>query len=172
VKRVSGALATLALLVSACAAHADDLPPPIYELKQVEASIGTNIPRRQVWGSKVPMNRRYEQLTADEQASVKSVYEAMAPGDEPPYPAEGLVPIFKAVRTISDYRFSPGEVSIFVDVDSKGEAVGASIIKSPDAKLTTALANVLMLTKYKPAVCGGTPCRMSYPFRITFSTVY
>jgi hypothetical protein len=171
-KPVSGALAALALLLCAHGARAADLPPPIYELKQAEASIGTNIPRRQIWGSKVPMNRRYDQLTPEEQASVKSVYEAMAPGDEPPYPADGLVPIFKAVRTVSDYRFSPGEVSIFVDVDEKGDAVGASIMKSPDAKMTAALANVLMLTKYKPAICGGTPCRMSYPFRITFSTVH
>jgi len=171
-KRVAGVVTALALLQCASAASADDLPPPIYELKQAEASTGSNIPRRQVWGSKVPMNRRYDQLTPEEQASVKSVYESMAPGDEPPYPAEGLVPIFKAVRTISDYRFAPGEVSIFVDVDAKGDAIGASIMKSPDTKLTNALANVLMITKYKPAVCGGAPCRMSYPFRITFSTVH
>jgi hypothetical protein len=161
-----------ALTTSAQAAEVGALPPPIYELKQETATTGSRIPRKQVWTSKIPLNRTYAQLTPDEQAAVKSAYEAMAAGDEPPYPEDGLLPIFKAVRTISDYRFSPGEVSIFVDVDSKGEAVGASIIKSPDAKLTTALANVLMLTKYKPAVCGGTPCRMSYPFRITFSTVY
>ena len=68
-----------------------------------------------------------------------------------------------------DKYYPAGEVSIFIEVDERGRGVAASVLKSPDSKLTTALASVLMLTQYKPAVCGGVPCRMSYPFRITFS---
>ena len=158
-----------ALTASVQAAEVAALPPPIYELKQEAASTGSRIPRKQVWTSKIPLNRTYAQLTPDEQATVKSVYEAMAPGDEPPYPKDGLVPIFKAVRLMMDKYYPAGEVSIFIEVDESGHGVAASVLKSPDSKLTTALASVLMLTQYKPGVCGGVPCRMSYPFRMTFS---
>ena len=170
-RRVLAKLAAgaVAALVAAAAWGADALPPPIYELKQETASTGSRIPRRQVWTSKVPLNRTYAQLTPDEQATVKSVYEAMAPGDEPPYPEDGLLPIFKAVRLMMDKYYPAGEVSIFIEVDERGHGVAASLLKSPDYKLTTALVSVLMLTQYKPAVCGGVPCRMSYPFRMTFS---
>ena len=160
----------LAALVASPAVRADDpLPSPIYELKQETASTGSRIPRKQVWTSKVPLNRTYAQLTPDEQVRVKSAYEAMAPGDEPPYPEDGLMPIFKAVRLMMDRYYPAGEISIFIEVDARGHGVAASVLKSPDSKLTTALASVLMLTQYKPAVCGGVPCRMSYPFRMTFS---
>jgi hypothetical protein len=35
-------------------------------------------------------------------------------------------------------------------------------------KMTKAMASVLMLEKYKPAVCGGSPCQMQFPFRMNF----
>ena len=158
-----------ALTTSAQAAEVAALPPPVYELKQGTATTGSRIPRKQVWTSKIPLNRTYAQLTPDEQAAVKSAYEAMAPGDEPPYPEDGLMPIFKAVRLMMDKYYPAGEISIFIEVDERGHGVTASVLKSPDYKLTTALVSVLMLTQYKPAVCGGVPCRMSYPFRMTFS---
>ena len=36
-------------------------------------------------------------------------------------------------------------------------------------QVTRAIASVLMQTDYKPGRYAGTPCRMSYPFLITFS---
>jgi len=146
-----------------------ELPPPRYELKQEMPITGSHISRRAVWGSEIPINRSYSELTLDEQRVVKSRYESMAPGDEPPYPANGLMPIYEAVREVQRKLAAEGNLTMFIEVDERGEAISVSVIKSPDPKLTQALASVLMLTKYKPAICGGVPCRMGYPFRMTFS---
>lgn len=34
--------------------------------------------------------------------------------------------------------------------------------------MATYVSSVLMLTKFKPAICGGVPCRMEYPFLYAF----
>ena len=161
--------ATLTAALTASARAADELTAPIYSLKQEVASTGSNILRRAVMGSSVPLNRRYAELTREEQDIVKSAYEAMYPLDEPPYPIDGTLPIFQAVRTIQRVLLEQGELAMFVEVDARGQATSVSVMKSPDPKLTQAVASVLMLTKYKPAVCRGQPCGMGYPFRVTFS---
>jgi len=164
-------LAAAAIVSVPCSAAraADELPPPIYAVKQDVPSTGTNIPRKVVTSSEIPINRRYGELTHAEQDIIKSRYEAMMPLDEPPYPADGLLPLFNAVRKVQDAVLAQGELSMFVEVDAQGQATSVSVMKSPDSKLTQAVASVLMLTKYKPALCRGQPCSMGYPFRMTFS---
>jgi len=147
---------------------ADELPPPVYAVKQQIATTGSNIPRNAVTSSKVPINRRYAELTPDEQEVVRSAYEAMRPLDEPPYPIDGLKPVFEALREVQRKVLAEGELSMFVDIDPLGQATAVSVMKSPDPKLTQVVAAVLMLTKYKPAVCSGRPCQMAYPLRMTF----
>jgi hypothetical protein len=63
-----------------------------------------------------------------------------------------------------------GDLTMFVDVDSEGHAVSVSVLQSPDAQFTQAAASVLMLQEYKPAVCGGKPCRMQFPLRMKLTT--
>jgi hypothetical protein len=163
------ALLAAALSLSACTfAYADGLPEAKFELKQAVASTGSNIPRRVVTGSKIPINRRYADLTDEQQEIVKSQYEAMRPTDEPPFPANGLLPLFESVHKVQQKVLAQGELVIFVDIDAAGEPSRASVIKSPDPQLTRAVAEVLMLTKFKPAVCRGQPCAMGYPFRMSF----
>jgi hypothetical protein len=53
-------------------------------------------------------------------------------------------------------------------VDATGKAQSAEILESPDKDLGKAMAEVLLLQKYKPAVCKGVPCEMTYPFRMYF----
>ena len=151
------------------ARSADALPPEIYSLKQGVPSIGSNIPRRAVTGSRIPLNRRYAELTPEQQDLVKSAYEAMRPLDEPPFPADGLMPLFEAVREVQRTLLAQGDLTLFVDVNPQGQATAVSVLKSPDQKLTEALATVLMLMKYKPAICKGQPCSMSFPLRMSFN---
>ena len=169
--RLIGLLAAAAMIDTLCATAqaAEELPPPIYVIKQDVPSIGTNIPRKVATSSDIPINRRYGELTPAEQEIVKSRYEAMMPLDEPPYPADGLLPLFNAIRKVQDAVLAQGDLTMFVDVDAQGRATSVSVMKSPDSKLTQAVASVLMLTKHKPAVCGGQPCSMGYPFRMKFS---
>lgn len=148
---------------------AEPLPPPIFDLKQEIPTIGSHIPRKVMTGSQVPINRRYAELTEQEREIVRSRYEAMMPLDEPPYPADGLMAIYRAVSEIQRKVLAQGELSMFADIDAQGHVTTISVMKSPDPTLTRALANVLMLTQFKPAVCRGQPCAMGFPLRVTFT---
>jgi hypothetical protein len=163
------AAATMSGTLCSTAQAAGELPPPIFAIKQDVPSIGSNIPRKVATSSDIPLNRRYGELMPAEQDLVKSRYEAMLPLDEPPYPIDGLLPLFNAIRKVQDAVLAQGELTMFVDVDAQGQATSVSVMKSPDPKLTQVVASVLMLTKYKPALCRGQPCSMGYPFRMTFS---
>jgi len=161
--------AACAIAVAPCAQAADELPPAKFELKQ--ESTGSHLPRNVLTGTSVPINRRYSELTDEQKEVVKSQYEAMRPTDEPPYPIDGLTPLFKAVNQLQRKVLAEGELVIFIEVDATGNAVNASVIKALplDPDMTLAVAQILMLTKYKPAICSGRPCAMGYPFRVTFS---
>ena len=161
---------TLAVAVAvAFAARADEaLPAAQYSIKQSEAATGTRIPRRIVQGSAIPMNRTYAQLTDDERQLVKSRYEAMLPLDEPPFPAAGLKPIHEAIAEIHRVLHVEGNLSMLAEIDAQGTATSISVFESPDPRLTQAAAAVLRLTKFKPAVCRGEPCKMSFPLRVSF----
>jgi len=165
----AGLAAACAVAAVPCARAADELPPAKFELKQ--ENTGSHLPRNVLTGVSVPINRRYSELTDEQKDIVKSRYEAMRPTDEPPYPIDGLTPLFKAVNQLQRKVLAQGELVIFIDVDAKGNAVSASVIKplALDPDMTLAVAQVLMLTKYKPAICSGQPCAMGYPFRVTFS---
>lgn len=153
-------------LVTPTAWADEPLPPPRYSLKQDTADTGTNIKRSVVERSAIPLNRRYEQLTADERALVKSQYESMAADDEPPFPAYGLAPIYKAIADAQQNLLARGPLTLFVNVDAQGVAQSVSVIASPDARMAAAAAQALMRHPYKPARCAGQPCAMDYPFRM------
>ena len=154
----------------AVGARADEaLPPARYDIRQDVPTTGTHIPRRVFTGSPIPINRRYAELTPDERRLVKSQYEAMAEADEPPFPVDGLEAVYAAVAKVQKTLLVTGELAMEVEVDSQGQASAVRVLASPDPKFTQAVASVLMLTHYKPAVCGAKPCRMSLPINVIFS---
>ena len=146
----------------------EPLPPPAYRLKQDQASTGTNIRSTLVSGSPIPLNRRYAEMTAEERRLVKSQYEPMA-DDEPPCPVNGLGPVYADVQKVVQKLQGVGPMSFAVDVNSDGEATAVTVMLAADPQLTRTVASVLMLTKYKPAICAGRPCAMACPFRIQAS---
>ncbi|KQU76017.1 MULTISPECIES: energy transducer TonB [unclassified Rhizobacter] len=160
-----------ALLLStpwiACAA--DPATPPRYTIKQDRPDTGSHILRDVVTGSHVPFDKPYGELSPQQQAIVKSQYEAMGTNDEPPYPLKGPQSLYKAMAAGQDHLRARGHLSLLVDVDSRGEAQSVSVLVSPDPLLTKYAAGVLMNAKYKPARCDGAPCAMQYPFRINFT---
>ena len=165
--RAIGLIALVVAVVAAASARADDaLPPPIYVIKQSVPTTGTNIPKRVATSGSIPLNRRYAELTADERRLVKSQYETMADGDEPPFPEDGLRPIFEAVSQVQRKLLVRGGLTTHVDIDARGQATAVRVLKSPDPEVTKVVASVLMLTRYKPALCGGKPCNMGFPFSV------
>jgi hypothetical protein len=160
----------LTFAMSSWAAIAQDaVPPARYTIKQASPSTGSNIPRNDVTSGAIPINRRYSELTREQQAILKSRYEAIAENDEPPFPVDGLEPLFAAMSKGQKKFAARGVMEIHVAIDDKGDAKAAQVFQSPDAEFTKFAAAVLMLTKYKPGVCAGVPCAMSFPFLMTFS---
>jgi TonB family protein len=146
-------------------------PPVRYFLKRDEPPTGSHIRRDHVIGGGLPFNKRYAELTAEEQDYLKSQYERMGPADEPPFPVDGLGPIYKALD-IGQRKLRlgiEGPMTLFVDVNSKGRATSVSVHQSPDEELTRLAAAIVMLQAYKPALCDGAPCAMQFPLRVTFT---
>jgi hypothetical protein len=150
-------------LLAAGPARADE--DSRYTFRQSEPDLGTHIPRVE-GGGPLPLDRPWHELTSEQQALVRSRYEPMAEGDEPPYPLHGagalLRPLTEAERSIYD----EGQLVLFIDVDSKGEATKVEVIKTPSDETARVAAAIAMATKFKPAVCHGQPCAMGYPWRV------
>lgn len=90
------------MLVVACTLALADEQPAIYNFKLDEPTTGSNIRHLILRGdSRVALNRSYGELTEEEKDIVRSRYETIAPGDEPPYPVDGLLPIYQAIAQAS-----------------------------------------------------------------------
>ncbi|HSH89321.1 MAG TPA: hypothetical protein VK996_05015 [Ramlibacter sp.] len=137
-----------------------------FVIRQDMADTGSNI-RRPVATGSVPFDKRYDELTAEQQANVRSLYQQLGPRDEPPFPVNGLATVYKAISTAQNLLHVQGNLSMFVEIDAKGEPQSVKVFESPDPKMTRAVASILMLEKYKPALCDGTPCAMGFPVRLT-----
>lgn len=159
-----------ALVVAAAlfATQAQADTPAKYTIRQAEPDTGTRIPKNIVDGSRLPLNKRYGELTSEQQKLLKAQYEQMGDADEPPYPANGLGPVYQQIARGQQKLLARGPLAMFVDIDVTGVATAVQVLQSPDPQVTRFVATVLMQEKYKPAVCDGKPCRMQFPFRIDF----
>jgi len=128
-------------------------------------STGTILKQEIRWTSKVPLNKTYAELTPEQKAELHKAYETLAPGDEPPFPAEGIKPIFTAIKNAQRVLQARGQLDMKVTVGPDGKAIKVDSVGSVKAGQMTDLAQqVLMQTKYKPAMCHGEPCTMQYRF--------
>ena len=120
----------------------------------------------------VPPSLPYDELSAGQQAIVKSRFPALAPGDEPPYPLEGPEEFLRtAQRIVSVTRQQvQGVISVYVLVGTDGKPVSVTAIGLDNADARKAISVAAGKLKYKPAVCGGQPCQMMYPYEMSFTT--
>ena len=166
---------TVLLLASALALHSipvlasDSVAPARYSLKQEAPDIGSHILRDIVSNGLIPVNRRYAELTPEQQGLLKSQYESMADGDEPPFPADGLASIYNPIAKGQQKLLVRGTLELHVEISPNGEATAVKVFRSPDPEMTRFAAAVLMATKYKPAICSGSPCQMSFPFVVNLA---
>ena len=158
----------IGLATAAFAALVQSAEPARYAIKQSEPDTGTRIPSNIVEGSRLPLDKRYAELTPEQQKLLKSQYEQMGDADEPPFPANGLGPLYRQIARGQQKLLARGPLTMFVDIDATGTAIAVQVLQSPDPQATRYVAAVLMEEKYKPALCDGTPCRMQFPFRIDF----
>jgi hypothetical protein len=141
---------------------------PEYGIQEDAPRTGSIIRRDDVSTTILPVNRTYQQLTPKERAYVSSWYEYVAPGDEPPFPLDGLRSIFDAVRKGQEKLLVRGKLLLVATVEPNGTVSTVKAYASPDPKMAEFVGEVLLLTKFKPAVCSGRPCRMDFPLSYNF----
>jgi hypothetical protein len=150
-------------------AAAQPLPPPEYGVRFDRPPLGSSIRRFAVKSEGFPVNRRYHELTEAERAMVHAPYERIEPGDEPPFPAEGLKPILEAIRKGQDRLLVTGLLTIVATVDQNGDVKSAKVLTSPNDEMAKFVGKLLFVTKFKPAVCAGQPCGMDYLLDLRFN---
>ncbi len=139
----------------------------LYALREDIPETGSNIAKAVVYWN-VPVDKRYEELTAGERERVRDEYVRLGARDEPPYPRDGMKPILSEVARIQARHFGTGLAHLAVRVDASGQPVGVAVLKSPDDTVTRAVAYALMNARYKPAKCDGAPCAGDYSFKYNF----
>jgi hypothetical protein len=157
---------TAALPLSASAQSTEE--KPVYKMKADEPHVGTHLKRDEAI-SRIPYDKTYAQLSDEDKRILRAVYEHMGPDDEPPFPIRGYKTIFKALSKIQDKLRVQGLLDIAVTVDAEGVGTSVTIYASPDPEMTRVVAALMMLEKYKPALCGGKPCVQEFPLRAKFT---
>lgn len=134
------------------------------------SSTGTIIRKDLTWSSKIPLNKKYGEFSPEEKAEFHAMYEAMPPGDEPPFPAEGLRAVFNNIKKGQQIVRARGKLNMVVTVGPDGKALevldmgGVGGVNA--LEMTRYAGSVLLMTKFKPAMCGGKPCKSQFPFTL------
>ncbi len=139
-----------------------------FAIKEYQARAGTSILRDAVQSPRLPINKRFSELSADERAALLSYYGNFDVGNEPPFPIEGLKPAMELLVRMQNKLVDQGRLHILVRVDASGTASDAKVIDSPSPEMAKAAAGVMMFTKFKPALCAGVPCAMDFPLHVEF----
>ncbi|MES2148984.1 MAG: hypothetical protein V4508_04235 [Pseudomonadota bacterium] len=139
-----------------------------FTIKRDAPRVGSNIKANLVQLS-VPPDKDYADLTESQKNSVKANYEAMAPGDEPPYPVGGVKKLFQSIDAGQQALLVKGEMTLVAKVGADGKVGSVDVLVSPDERIVKFVASVLMLTPFKPALCSGSPCAMAFPVRLKFN---
>lgn len=159
----SACLAAWAALAVASAAHAQALPAKQFEFRVQEVGAHLNGTAGRADG--LPLNRRYAELDPAEQALVRARYENLPAADEPPYPAEGLLPVFMRVQTGAKLP-AVGQLTLVADVDAAGRVQHVDTFGKVDAEFARFAARVLGATPFKPGQCAGKPCNMQFVLKM------
>lgn len=135
--------------------------PELFKLKDDRARTGSHI-KKDLFTGPIPYDKTYEELTPEQKAILRSRYENMPATDDPPFPLDGLAPLYRVVAKGLE-RFKGWEsLEIYVTVDETGLADQAEVVKAPDEAMGKFAAQAMLLTKYRPAQCSGKPCKMQY----------
>ena len=57
---------------------------------------------------------------------------------------------------------------LVASVATDGTVSEVKAIGSPSPEMAKAAASIILLSKFKPAVCKGEPCKMEFPFTFKF----
>ena len=143
---------------------------PVRLMNETSSTTGTIIRRDLAWSSKIPLDKTYEQFAPEEKAEFHALYVELAPGDEPPFPAAGMRPVFNSIKKGQQIVRARGQLNLVVTVGPDGKALEVADLGGVGGANASEMArfagSVLLMTKFKPAVCGGNPCKSQFPFML------
>jgi hypothetical protein len=139
-------------------------------MHEATSETGSVLRRDLKWTGKIPLDKTYQQLTPQEKADLRALYTSMPPEDEPPFPLAGMRPLFNSIRRGQQIVHAGGRLDLVVTVDAHGKATEIADfggVKGNNAyQMTQYAGSLLLMTKFKPAVCGGKPCQSQFPFAL------
>lgn len=141
-------------------------PAPLHSLPRPDQFARATSPGAVTTKEGVPLNLRWDQLSDAQRAVVRSWYVDIPPGDEPPYPRDGLRPVIDAVWQGQHRMRDTGDLMVVATVNGRGETEEVKAFGTTDKALVDYISRVVMKTRFKPAVCGGAPCRMDFPLNL------
>ena len=116
----------------------------------------------------VPMDRTYARQTDAHRADFRSLFDTLAPDDEPPFPEFGMAAVFEQIATDISIPTMQGELDVQVTIGPDGRATAFRFRVHQSDDIAKAVGLVLLKTRFKPASCHGVPCTMDFPFQVVF----
>jgi hypothetical protein len=145
------------------------LAPEKFYLKDDETHTGSNI-KEVLTTTSFPPDVGWKNMSPQMREQVKAWFPTLEEGDEPPYPEQGIKPVFKLLREAARaYDLYKGKIIILTTVEADGKASSASCIGDVDDKVRYFTSVAAMSQSYKPARCRGQPCKMVFPYNFRFS---
>ena len=142
---------------------------PEHKIYEDTPRTGSKIRNAQVGPMAVPVNLRYEDLSESDKNVLRSRYEDMPVTDEPPFPLDGLSSVLKPIRDAQDQMLLTGRLHAVATVGVDGMTSQVQIIEAPSKEMAKFIGQLLMLTKFRPASCNGSPCVMEFPIDLRFT---
>ena len=142
---------------------------PEYTIKEEETQLGSHIRRNRIEMREIALNLPYEKLSERDRANLHSWWEAIPEGDQPPFPLKGLKPIFDGMLKAQHEFLVEGKLILIATIDTNGEVEQVKTIGSPSQQMTLFAASLVGMTKFKPAICSGKPCKMDFPLSFDFA---
>jgi hypothetical protein len=128
-----------------------------FSLLATEDPAGSHIRNKVAYGP-LPLDRGYDELTADQKRLVRSYYPALDAGDEPPYPARGGQELYPFLVSLARTAQPQDDILVYVALDANAQVTSVTTVSHFEERMKRMVANAAALIKYKPAQCGGQPC--------------
>jgi hypothetical protein len=158
----------LSCAVAGAIAQSQDAQPQ-YGIREEAPKTGSMIRQYSVPPIDIPINLPWDRLAAADRAKFDANYERIEPGDEPPFPVDGLRTLVEPLLKAQQKLLVEGPLVLVATIDAQGQVDQVKIIGAPSAEMAQFAGKVMLLTKFKPAVCGGHACRMQFPLRLDFA---
>ncbi|MBV8634551.1 MAG: energy transducer TonB [Burkholderiaceae bacterium] len=162
--RIRSLFSALLLAAIATQSFAEDKQ---FGMKEENPQVGTMLKREYVHGP-LPFDKTYEELTPQQRAEFKSRYVSLGANDEPPFPKNGLKQLYMVIQKAQTKLHSDGHLEMQVMIGADGKATEVAVYHSPDPEITRVVAQLAMLTPYKPGKINGVPSAMAFPIDVDF----